>query len=188
MTDILALWLPILVSTVLVFVASSVIHMAPLWHRNELPSPPDGDRMQDALRPFGLRPGEYMLPRPQEMKDCNKPEFVEKLRRGPVLLMTVIANGPMSMARPLVQWFVCIVVVTVLVAYVAGATLAADATYLAVFRVAGTTAFIAYAAGCWPQSIWYHRPWSTTLKFTLDGLIYGLLTGGAFGWLWQSGG
>ena len=53
------------------------------------------------------------------------------------------------------------------------------------FRVAGTTAFIAYAAGVWPQSIWYHRPWSTTLKFTLDGLIYGLLTGGVFGWLWQ---
>jgi len=139
MTDIFALWLPILVSTVLVFVASSIIHMAPLWHRNELPSPPDGDRMQDAL-------------------------------------------------RPLVQWFICIVVVTALVAYVAGATLAADAAYLAVFRVAGTTAFIAYAAGCWPQSIWYHRPWSTTFKFTLDGLIYGLLTGGAFGWLWSTAG
>ena len=188
MTDIFALWLPILVSTVLVFAASSVIHMAPLWHHDELPSPPDGDRMQDALRPFGLRPGEYMLPRAQSMKDCNAPDFVEKLKRGPVLLMTVIPSGPMSMTRPLVQWFICIVVVTMLVAYVAGATLAADATYLAVFRVAGTTAFIAYAAGCWPQSIWYHRPWSTTLKFTLDGLIYGLLTGGAFGWLWQAGG
>ncbi len=62
--------------------------------------------------------------------------------------MTVIPNGPMSMARPLVQWFICIVVVSVLAAYLAGATLAADATYLAVFRVAGTTAFIAYAAGC----------------------------------------
>jgi len=184
MTDIFALWLPILVSAVLVFAASSVIHMAPLWHRNELPSPPDGDRVQDALRPFALRPGEYMLPRALDMKDCNKPEFVEKLKRGPVLIMTVIPNGAMSMARPLVQWFICIVVVTLLVAYVAGATLAADATYLAVFRVAGTTAFIAYAAGCWPQSIWYHRPWSTTAKLTLDALIYGLLTGGAFGWLW----
>ena len=58
--------------------------------------------------------------------------------------------------------------------------------YLAVFRVAGTTAFIAYAAGFWQQSIWYNRPWSTTLKLTFDGLIYGLLTGGAFGWLWLS--
>ena len=58
--------------------------------------------------------------------------------------------------------------------------------YLEVFRVAGTTAFIAYAAGVWPQSIWYSRPWSTTLKHTLDGLIYGLLTGGTFGWLWHT--
>jgi hypothetical protein len=187
MTAIAALWLPILVSAVLVFIASSIIHMAPLWHRNELPAPPDGDRLQDALRPFGLKPGEYMLPRPQDMKDCNKPEFVEKLKRGPVLIMTVIPNGPMSMARPLVQWFICIVVIAILTAYVAAATLPAGAPYLAVFRVAGTTAFIAYAAGCWPQSIWYHRPWSTTAKLTFDGLIYGLLTGGAFGWLWHLG-
>src|SRR5688572_32453939 len=118
MTDIAALWLPILASAVIVFVASSIIHMAPLWHRNDLPAPPDGDRMQDALRPFGLRPGEYMLPRPQNMKDCNAPEFVEKLKRGPVLIMTVIPNGPMSMAKPLVQWFVCILVISALVAYV----------------------------------------------------------------------
>jgi len=188
MTAIAALWLPILVSAVLVFVASSIIHMAPLWHRSELPAPPDGDRMQDALRPFGLKPGENMLPRMQSMKECSSPAFIEKLTRGPVLIMTVIPSGPMSMARPLVQWFICIVVVSMLVAYVTGAALAADASYLAVFRVAGTTAFIAYAAGCWPQSIWYHRPWSTTGKLTLDGLIYGLLTGGAFGWLWSAGG
>ncbi len=58
--------------------------MAPLWHRNELPAPPDGDPLQDAMRPFRLQPGEYMLPRPKSMKDCNAPEFVEKLNRGPV--------------------------------------------------------------------------------------------------------
>jgi hypothetical protein len=185
-TTLAALWLPILVSAVLVFIASSIIHMAPLWHRNDLPGPPDGDRLQDALRPFRLQPGEYMLPRPQSMKDCNTPEFIEKLKRGPVLIMTVIASGPMSMARPLVQWFIFIVVVSVLTAYLAGATLPPDAAYLEVFRVASTTAFLAYAAGVWPQSIWYHRPWGKTLRFTLDGLIYGLLTGGAFGWLWHA--
>lgn len=184
MTAIAALWLPIILSAVIVFIASSVIHMAKLWHRDELPPPPDADRLQDAMRPFQLQPGEYMLPRPKDMKDCNTPEFVEKLKRGPNLVMTVMPNGPMSMSRPLVQWFIFVVVVSVLTAYLAGATLPAGAPYLAVFRVAGTTAFIAYAAGVWPQSIWYHRPWSTTLKFTLDGLIYGLLTGGVFGWLW----
>jgi len=187
MTFIAALWLPILLSAVVVFIASSIIHMAPLWHRNELQAPPDADRLQDAMRPFQLQPGEYMLPRPKDMKDCNTPEFIEKLNRGPNFIMTVLANGPMSMSRPLVQWFIFVVVVSVLTAYLAGATLAADATYLAVFRVAGTTSFIAYAAGVWPQSIWYHRPWSTTLKHTVDGLIYGLLTGGVFGWLWHMG-
>jgi hypothetical protein len=187
MTAIAALWLPIILSAVIVFIASSIIHMTKLWHRDELPAPPDADRLQDAMRPFQLQPGEYMLPRPKDMKDCNPPEFIEKLKRGPNLVMTVMPNGPMSMSRPLVQWFIFVLVVSVLTAYLAAATLPADATYLAVFRVAGTTAFIAYAAGVWPQSIWYHRPWPTTLKFTLDGLIYGLLTGGAFGWLWHMG-
>jgi len=187
MTAIAALWLPIIVSAVIVFIASSIIHMTKLWHRGELPAPPDADRLQDAMRPFGLQPGEYMLPRSKDMKDCNSPEFIEKLKRGPVVLMTVIANGPMSMSKPLVQWFIYTVAVSILVAYLAGATLPGDATYLAVFRVAGTAAFFAYAVGLWQQSIWYNRPWSTTLKLTLDGLIYGLLTGGVFGWLWQTG-
>ncbi len=185
MTFIAELWLPILVSTVIVFIASAIIHMTPLWHANELPPLPDQDRLQDALRPFNLQPGEYMLPKAKSMKDCNAPEFVEKLKRGPVALVTVIPSGPMSMSRPLVRWFIFVLVVSVLTAYLAAATLPADAPYLAVFRVAGTTAFIAYAAALWQQSIWYSRPWPTTAKLTLDGLIYGLLTGGVFGWLWS---
>ena len=184
MTFIAELWMPILAAAVLVFVASSIIHMAPLWHRGDYPALADQDRVQDALRPFRLRPGEYMLPRPKSMKECNEPAFVEKLKRGPVLLMTVVPNGAMSMTKPLVQWFIYTVVVSILAAYVTHATLAAGAPYLAVFRVAGTTAFLAYAVGLWQQSIWYNRPWSTTAKLTFDGLIYGLLTGGAFGWLW----
>lgn len=187
MSFIAALWLPILASAVIVFVASSIIHMGPFWHRGECPAPPDQDRMQDALRPYNLAPGEYMLPRAKDMKSMRDPAFVEKLKRGPVVLMTVIPSGPMSLSKHLVQWFIYTVVVSVFTAYLAHATLAPDATYLQVFRVAGTTAFLAYAVGLWQQSIWFSRPWSTTAKHTLDGLIYGLLTGGTFGWLWHMG-
>jgi len=186
MITIAALWMPILLSAVVVFIASSIIHMAPLWHRNECPGVPDQDRLMDALRPFGLKPGEYMVPRAASMKDCNTPAFVEKMKRGPVLLMTVMRNEPMSMTRPLIQWFIYTVVIGVFAAYVSSRTLAAGAEYLAVFRVAGTTAFIAYSVGLWQQSIWYSRPWSTTAKHTFDGLIYALLTGGVFGWLWPA--
>ena len=90
------------------------------------------------------------------------------------------------MTRSLVQWFIYTLIIGVFAAYVTGRVLTPEAEYLQVFRVAGTTAFIAYAVGLWQQSIWYNRPWSTTLKLTFDGLIYGLLTGGAFGWLWSA--
>lgn len=186
MITIASLWMPILVSAVLVFVASSIIHMAPLWHRGECPATPDQDRVQDALRPFNLPPGDYMVPRAKDMKAMNAPEFVEKLKRGPVVMLTVMPNGPITMTRSLVQWFIYVVVVGTFAAYIASRTLAPGAEYLAVFRIAGATAFIAYAVGLWQQSIWYHRAWSVTAKLTLDALIYALLTGGAFGWLWPN--
>ncbi len=186
MTTIAALWMPILLSAVMVFIASSIIHMGPFWHRGECPPLPDQDRVMDALRQFGFKPGEYMLPRAENHAAMKSPEFLEKLKRGPVMFMTVLPNGSISMTKSLVQWFVYTLIIGVFAAYVAGRVLAPDADYLTVFRVAGTTAFIAYAAGLWQQSIWYSRPWSTTLKHTVDGLIYALLTGGAFGWLWPA--
>ena len=186
MTTIAALWMPIIVAAVLVFVASSIIHMAPLWHRNEFPKAPNEDRILDALRPLSIPPGDYMLPRAGGMKDMKSPEFTERMKRGPVLLMTVLPNGPAGMGKYLLQWFIYIVIVGIFSAYIAGRTLAPGTEYLAVFRIAGATAFIGYAVGLWQMSIWYHRAWSTTLKLTLDGLIYSLLTGGAFGWLWPA--
>jgi hypothetical protein len=71
----------------------------------------------------------------------------------------------------------------VLCAYFVTRTLAPDADYLTVFRVAGTVAFVANSFAVIPESIWFGRPWSMTLKNVVDALIYGLLTGGVFGWL-----
>ena len=90
------------------------------------------------------------------------------------------------MGRALGLWFVYALVVAILAAYVAGRALAPGAAYLDVFRFTGVTAFIAYSVGLWQMSIWYHRAWSMTVKSTVDGLIYGLLMAGVFGWLWPN--
>jgi hypothetical protein len=67
---------------------------------------------------------------------------------------------------------------------VAGAALGPGRPYLQVFRLAGTVAFAGYSLALLQHSIWYHRKWSTTFLSMFDGLIYALLTGGTFGWLW----
>jgi hypothetical protein len=53
-----------------------------------------------------------------------------------------------------------------------------------VFRIVGFTAFVAYAMALPQASIWYRRNWRMTFTGRFDGLVFGLLTGGVFGWLW----
>ncbi|HVH84344.1 MAG TPA: hypothetical protein VM713_08520 [Steroidobacteraceae bacterium] len=184
MISLTALWLPILVSAVIVFIASSVIHMAPLWHRNDFPKMPREEEVLQALRPFAIPPGDYFLPRPGRREEMRSPEFQEKLTKGPIAVMTVLPNGMFNMTKNLVQWFVFLLVVGVFVAYLTSRTLGAGTPYLKVFQIAGATAFIGYSLALCELSIWYRRSWGLTLKAAFDGLIYASLTAGTFGWLW----
>jgi len=184
MTGLLALWLPILVSAVLVFVVSSVIHMMSPWHKSDYPKLANEDRVMDALRPLAIPPGDYMMPRPSSREEMRTPQFAEKFKRGPVLMLTVWSGGSMGMGKQLGQWFVYALVVGCFAAYVAGRALPPGAPFRSVFRFTGATAFIGYSLALWQMSIWYRRSWLTTTKATVDGLIYALLTAGTFGWLW----
>jgi len=158
--------------------------MASPWHKSDYPKMPDQDRVMDALRPFGIPPGDYMVPRCSSMQEMRSPEFLEKLKKGPVMVVTVLPNGPAPMARSMVLWFLYSVVIGVFAAYVAGRALPAGARYLSVFRFAGVSAFLGYSVALWQMSIWYRRARGTTFRATVDGLIYALLTAGTFGWLW----
>ncbi len=181
---VMSLWLPILLSAVIVFVASSIIHMVLPYHRNDFRKLPNEDGVMDALRKLGVPPADYCFPKPDSMKAMKDPAFREKWSKGPDGLMTVFPSGPPSMAKNLVQWFLYCVVVGIFAAYIAGRALQPGAHYLSVFRFAGCTAFIGYSLALWQNTIWYHRSWVTTVKLNIDGLIFGLLTAGVFGWLW----
>ena len=184
MVPIMSLWLPILVSSVIVFLASSVIHMFLGYHSKDFGSVPDENKFMDAIRGFNFAPGEYIVPRPGSRSDMNSPEFKAKVEKGPGILMTLWPGGSQSMTNNLIQWFVYTVIVGVFAAYVAGHALGPGAPYLSVFRFAGFTAFACYTVAGWQESIWYKRSWGRSLRNTIDGLIYGLLTAGTFGWLW----
>ncbi len=116
----------------------------------------------------------------------SSPEFIEKLKKGPVAFMTVMENGPPSMGKSLTLWFLYSIVVGIFAAYIAGRALGPGAHYLAVFRFVGSTAFVGYSLALLQSSIWYHRAWSSTIKSVIDGFVYALLTAGVFGWLWPA--
>jgi hypothetical protein len=184
MTELNALWLPILLSAVIVFVVSSIIHTVLPWHKSDYARVPNEDKVMDALRPLAIPPGDYMLPRPSSSQEMRSPDFAEKVKKGPVMVLTVMPNRMMPMGKNLALWFLYSAIISLFAAYVAGRALPVGAPYLRVFRFAGTTAFLGYSGALWQMSIWYRRAWSTTIKSTIDGLIYGLLTAGTLGWLW----
>ena len=184
MVPVTELWLPIIVATAVVFVASFITHMVLPLHRNDLKKLPAEDDVMNAIRPFNISPGDYMMPCAGKPSDMNTPAFKEKMNRGPVALMTVRPTGPPTMGPSLAKWAIYCLVVSIFSAYIAGAALPPGTDYLAVFRFAGTMAFAAYSLALWQTAIWYGRSAVTTIKDTVDGLLYALLTAGVMGWLW----
>jgi hypothetical protein len=136
-----------------------------------------------ALRGMSLKPGAYFFPHCNH-KNMKSPEVVEKFKQGPVGMMIIRPSGMPVMGKFLVQWFVYCLLVGLFVAYLTGHTVTPGTPYLAVFRVAGTAGFLAYGLGHLSDGIWKGNPWGATLKEVFDGLVYGLLTAGTFGWLW----
>jgi hypothetical protein len=183
MVTLAALWLPILVAAVFVFLASSVIHMALPIHKGDYRKLPDEDRVLDGLRGV-VPPGQYMFPLAESMREMGSPAMVEKFRRGPVGTMILRPPGGVGMGKALVAWFGFCLVVSLGVAYLTGLVLpAGDAR---VFRVATTAAVFCYAFSSVSDSIWKGVSWTTTLKFLFDGCVYALVTGAVFAWLWPA--
>lgn len=178
-----ALWLPILVSTVLVFAASSLVWMVLPHHRSDVKGLPDEAALMEVLGRQKVAPGLYNFPHAQSMKAMGDPAFLDKLNKGPVGMLTTWPAGPINMGKSMGQWLAYVLVLSIVVGYVTGRTVGAGAPFLAVFRVAGTVASLAYASAIVPSAIWWRRPWSVTWKEVADGVVYGLLTGAAFGWL-----
>jgi len=176
-----ALWLPILVSAVIVFFASAILHMAlPFWHNADYGKTGNDGPIVEALR--SLRSGLYMVPAmPEKATDEWKAEW----QKGPSAVMYLRNPASFSFPMTLAKYFLYCVVASIFVAYIAHETLPRGTEYLRVMQIAGATGTIFWSFGTnFSDAIWYGKPWSAAIKYAIDGLIYGLLMGGVFGWLW----
>ncbi len=184
MISLVALWLPVVISAVLVFVASSLVHMVLPFHRKDYQALPEEDLIRGVLREAKVSVGNYFFPHAKDMKEAQTPEMSAKFEEGPVGMLNVMPSGKPTMGKALTLWFLFCVVVGVFVAYVTTRTLGPGTGYRTVFRIAGTVAFMGYGMSECTNSIWRGQAWGTTIRSLVDALIYGLLTAGVFGWLW----
>lgn len=184
MHSVFGLWLPVLFSAVAVFILSFILHMVLPWHRGDFPTIPNEEAVMDALRPLAIPPGEYMVPRPSSGADMKSPAFLEKMNRGPVFMLRMLPNGMTPLGKFLGQWFIYLIIVAWLAGHVALVALHDHTSAHDVFHTVGLSSFMGYALALAQNSIWYRRSWKVTLKSILDGLLYGIVTGLIFAWLW----
>lgn len=186
MVSLGSLWLPILLSAVLVFVASSIIHMVLKYHHKDYTKLPNEDAVRAAIRAGNPPPAQYIIPYCSDPKDMQKPEMKQKYLEGPLGVLNIARPGIPNMGKNLTQWFVFLLLVSFFIGYIAAHTIAPGTRYWEVFRVVGAVGFLAYGAGQLPAAIWMGKPWKVAWKELFDGLLYGLVTAGMFGWLWPS--
>lgn len=184
MVPLPALWLPILLSAVLVFVSSTLIHMVLKYHASDYKALPNEDALRAAFRGTNAGPGQYIIPHVSDMKLMGSPEYVAKVQEGPVAVLNLRPNGVVGMGKALGQWFVFALAVSTVVAFLTSPVLPVGTGHKMVFHTVGLAAFLAYAAGQLPAAIWMGKPWSIAAKEVLDGLIYGVVTAAVFAWLW----
>ena len=182
MTFVAQLWLPVLISAVLVFVLSAASHMVLPWRRNEWGRITEFGALQAALR--GLGPGLYAFPSAPDRRDQMKPEWTERWAKGPSGWLTVAPPGPIRMGRNMGLSLLAFLFVAFSVAYVTFHSLGPAPRALAVFRVVGTVAFLSFGFGPVFNSIWYHRPWTAYAADLIDALLFALVMAATFGWLW----
>jgi hypothetical protein len=178
------LLVPILLSGVLVFVASSVMHAMLKYHNSDFRKLANEDEVRAVVRKGNATAGIYIIPHCTDHKEMKTPEGMKKYEEGPVGVLVLRRTGKVEMGPILGQWFLYVLVVSALAAYVAHSTLPVGASYLQVFRIVGAASWLAYAWQSPTDSIWKGQPWSATIKVIFDGLVYACLTAGAFGWLW----
>ena len=185
MAAIAALWLPILLSAVVVFIVSAAVWMVMPHHKNDFAPASDQDALMDAVR--GSTPGPGMYYFPWAAGGENSPEYREMARTGPVGILRVRdPEAALNMAPSMLKSVALYLVVSVFVAYLATVALEPGAAYLSVFQVTGTAAFMAYGFIGYQEAIWFGLPARVAFKHSLDGLAYALLTAGIFGGLWPS--
>tara|TARA_R110002072_G_scaffold42064_12_gene118139 strand:- start:90993 stop:91589 length:597 start_codon:yes stop_codon:yes gene_type:complete len=185
MVHLAELWMPLLITSVVVFFASAIMWMAMPHHKKDINFVGDKEPgFLDALKSTDLKAGFYLYPG-CEAKDLKTDEGKAKWDAGPWGSL-IVSPGKPNFGMNLVKTFVVYAIITVFVAYITGHSVPAGAEYMHVFRVAGTTAILGHCMGGLVNDFFLGKPTRFIVTCFIDGLVYALLTAGIFAAMWPA--
>jgi len=184
--DLASLWLPIVLSAVVVFIASSIAWMVLPHHKADIKKLPNEAEFTRTLSEMDIPPGTYMWPNCENNAEMKSEEFKQRYEEGPWGNMNIVPRKP-NFALNLMLMFVFYLVVSAIVGYLTSQARAPGADFLAVFEFASIGAFAGYCLGGFPHSIFFGRPVRAVFTDFVDGVVHALLTGVVFAWLWPAG-
>lgn len=182
-TSVWSLWLPIIVSGVVLFFASWAAWMLLPHHKGEWQGLPNEDSTLDALRSANIPPGQYMFPHGATPEECKSDTFKAKMQAGPVGTLT-IWKGPPNMGINMLCTVLFFVIANFVIAYLAGIALPPGDSFMHVFQFVGTAGILTYGTANILNGIWFGRKMVADIA---DGIAYGLITGLVFAALWPAG-
>lgn len=183
------LWLPILVSGVVVWIASAIFWMAIGHHnkdRDTLPAGADRELMATISR-LNIAPGSYSFP---DFSQVDKSLPPKERRAAQKALYNTHPQGllrvwrPINMGRNMALTFLFYLVSSTVIAYLAWAALPHGATFAKVFQVVGTAGVLAFTFASFPGDLWFQEKRRAMVMCLIDGVVLGLIAGAIFAWLW----
>jgi hypothetical protein len=180
---LIPLWLPILLSAVVVWIISAVVWMALPHHKRDFIALPDEEGLMEYLRKSGIKPGNYVFPDFRGREAMKSPRVEQALNEGPVGHLSVWPT-PLTMGSKMIATFIVYLVASTLIAYLTRVALPGAAPFAKVFQVAGTAGILAYCFSFIPNTVWFGSYKRTIVASIIDGIIYGLITGAIFAWRW----
>jgi hypothetical protein len=185
--SLIELWMPILLGTLLAWISSALIHMLLKYHNSDYKQLANENEVAAAVGKSSPSPGIYSMPYCVDMSKMNDPDMQARFKSGPIAFVTVFQNGMPAMGRLVGQQIIYFLIGCILIGYCATLAVPAGADFMTVFRFVAAVAFLAFGWAVVPFSIWFGHLWSTCAKYLLDALIYGLIVGAVFAWLWPAG-
>ena len=183
MEFLINLWLPIILSAVALWVASSVFWTALPHHNQDFDPLPDEDAMMKSVTQLEIPPGRYLFPYPYH-PGADRKALMEKYTQGP--RGSLVTWDMPNMGKNLGLTFVYFLLISAVTAYVAWAAIGGQEalTFSKVLQIVGGIGVLVFCSSGQLHAIWFPR--RMIMEF-VDGIAYGLIIGLIFASLWSYG-